>query len=65
MRITIYVHSSKEQSYDEAEKAGLTGEALKAAKFLGYEHKMEYEVDPTTGFGELIAVDDRKLMPKA
>ena len=64
MRIVLYVHGSKEAAWDAAEKAGLKGEAVMAARFLGGEHKMEYEVDPKTGFGDLVAVDDRKVMKK-
>lgn len=61
MRIILYLHSSKESAWDAAEKAGLTGEALAMAKYLGYEHKMEYEVDPQTGEGHLISVDGKEL----
>jgi hypothetical protein len=59
----LYVHGSKEDAWEKAEAAGLTGEAVLAARFLGMEHKMEYEVDPKTGFGELISVDGRELAP--
>lgn len=62
MKIDIWVHGSKEAAYDAAEQAGLTGEALGAARYLGHEHKLTYEVDPETGFGELIAVDDKELL---
>ena len=61
MKIDIYVHGDKETAYDAAEKAGLTGKALKTAMYLGYEHKLTYEVNPETGSGVLISVDDRKL----
>lgn len=61
MRIILHVHGDKESSYAEAEKAGLTGEALKMAMYLAYEHKMEYEVDPQSGEGKLISVDGREL----
>jgi len=61
MKITLYLHSSKESAYEAARAAGLRGEVLKAAMYLGYEHKMEYEVDPETGIGTLVAVDDRKI----
>lgn len=60
MRIILYLHSSKENSCERAEAAGLTGNALTRAMYLGSEHKMEYEVDPATG---LVAVDGRLLAP--
>jgi hypothetical protein len=62
MIITLYLHGSKETAYDKAEQAGLKGEALKTAMYLGYEHKMEYEVDPKTGEGTLLRVDGRQLL---
>lgn len=62
MKIDIYVHSSKESAYDAAVKAGITDEqALREASYLGYEHKLTFEVDEKTGDGKLIAVDDRSL----
>lgn len=62
MKIDIYVHSNKETAYDCAKEAGITDEeVLHQASYLGYEHKLTFEVDPKTGLGILIAVDDRKL----
>jgi hypothetical protein len=60
-KITIYVHTDKESSWQAGKKAGLKGEALEMAKYLGYEHAMKYEVDETTGEANLISVDGRKL----
>jgi hypothetical protein len=62
MIITLYLHANKESAWEEAERAGLTGEALNLARFLGYEHKMEYEVDQQTGEGELVRVDGRQVL---
>lgn len=61
MRIILYLHSDKETGYQKGLEAGLSGEALDMAMYLGYEHKMEYEVDPKTGKGTLVTVDGRKL----
>jgi hypothetical protein len=58
--VELYVHASKEAAYEAAEKAGFTGEALGAARYLGHEHKMTYEVSED-GYGTLIAVDGRQL----
>lgn len=62
--VEIYVHAGKENAYSASEAAGLTGEALNKAAYLGYEHKLSFEVDPKTGDGKLVAVDDRKLEVK-
>lgn len=59
--IDIYLHGSKEDSYGAAEEAGLVGEALDNAMYLGYELKVTYSVDPETGDGTIIAVDDVPL----
>ncbi len=64
MKIEIYVHASRDDAWENAEKAGLQGEAAERASFLGYEHKLTFEVNPETGEGELVAVDDRKLGEK-
>lgn len=64
MIIDIYVHSSKETSYNAALQAGLTGDALDAAAYLAYEHKLSFDVDAKTGMGELVAVDDREFKEK-
>ena len=61
MKLDIYVHANRETSWDRAIQVGLTGEAARKASFLGYEHKLTYEVDPETGDGTLIAVDDREI----
>ena len=61
MIIEIWIHGCQEDAWDIAGKAGLTGEARDKASRLAYEHKMTYEVDPTTGKGRLIRVDDRPL----
>lgn len=60
--IVLYLHSDKETAYEKAEKSGLTGDALDNAMYLGYEHKMEYEVNTVTGKGKLVAVDGKKLV---
>lgn len=61
MIITVYLHASKEHAYDAAFKAGLRGDALDKAMFLGYEHKIEYEVDPVTGDGVPVKIDGREI----
>ena len=60
MIIDIYLHSDKESMYDAAKEAGLTGDALSNACYLGYEVKLTYDVD-SKGNGKIIAVDDRKV----
>lgn len=55
--IELYVHSSKEDSFDACHKAGFTGEALAKARHIGTEHKMHYVVSTETGQATLIAVD--------
>lgn len=62
-RVSIYVHGSKESSYEAAEKAGFTGEALKACAYLGYEHQLEYEV-ADNGDATLLTIDGRELLPE-
>ena len=61
LEITLYAHISREDACDAAVKAGLTGEALRLASYLGTEHKMEYRVNPETGDGILVAVDGHPL----
>lgn len=60
MKIDLYVHSTKEASYDAGKKAGLSGEALERFKFAGYEHKITYLVDKE-GHAFAIAIDDRRI----
>jgi hypothetical protein len=59
--VTLYVHSSRERVLEIGEKLGLTGTPLEIFKYLGYEHKLTYVVDVTTGMGTLVAVDGRRL----
>lgn len=61
MIIELYAHTSKEAAWEAAEKAGLTDDALRMACYLGSEVKLKYQVDPATGEGILIAVDDVPL----
>lgn len=60
--VTLHLHSSKEESWTAAQEAGITDEkVLKTAMYLGYQHKLEFEVSTTTGEGKLIRVDGREL----
>jgi hypothetical protein len=60
MRVNLWLGSDKGSSWNRGEELGFSGEALVRFKFLGYEHKMTYEVDEN-GEGVLVAVDDREL----
>jgi hypothetical protein len=61
MRVEIYLHSSKEQNLETGARLGLTGDALTFFKYLAYEVKLEYDVDPKTGQGKLLKADGREL----
>ena len=60
-KVVLYLHSSKEAATDAAKGAGIQGEALEQAAYLGYEHKAEYMVDEKTGEGTLVSIDCRKV----
>lgn len=64
MRITMYLHGSKETCWEKGMEAGLTGEALNRFRFTGYEHKIEYEVNLETGESIAVKFDDREIAPK-
>ena len=62
MKITLYIHGSRESAYDAGQKAGLAGEALKLFSFAAYEHEIEYEVD-ATGAATAVKIDGREIAP--
>jgi len=62
MRITLYVHGSKESAYEAGEKAGIKGDALELFKFTGGEHRIEYEVNPETGDSVPVKIDGRSII---
>lgn len=64
MLIDIYVHAGREHARAACEKAGLTGDALHYGSFLGYEHKLTFDVEFATGRASLVRVDDRDLAPE-
>lgn len=59
MKITAYLHGSKESFRDAGEKAGLKGEALAMFAHAGCEHKVVYDVDENTGEATAVSIDDR------
>lgn len=61
MRISLWLHGSKEAAWDAGEKAGLTGEALMLFRHVGTEHKIEYDVNPETGDAVPVKIDDREI----
>jgi len=61
MKISLFVHASKEHASDQGEKAGLEGEALQRFRFAGCEHEITYEVDPSTGEATAHAIDGRLI----
>lgn len=61
MRLTVFLHSSKDSMYDAGYKLGLRGEALRLFSFTCYEVKIELEVDTETGNSKIVKVDDREL----
>lgn len=61
MRITVFVHGSKERCLDAGEKAGLSGEALSCFAYAANEHEITYEVDPATGIATAVDIDGRSI----
>lgn len=63
IRTDIYVHSSKDSMWEEGEKLGLSGEALRMFIHAAGEVKLTIDVDEKTGGVVILAVDGRKLGP--
>lgn len=61
MRITLYLHGSKESAYDAGYQAGLRDSALKMFMYAGTEHAIEYEVDQYTGEAKAVKIDGRDI----
>lgn len=61
MKITMYLHSSKDSNYEVGQEAGLKGKALEKFAYCLYEVKFEVEVDEITGKYEILTVDGKKL----
>ncbi len=64
MRVTTYLHASKECMRDVGESAGLTEKALELFIFALYEVRCELEVDSDTGLAAIVSVNGRKLEDK-
>lgn len=64
MKITVYLHSSKESNYETGKQAGLEGDALEYFMYACYEVKVDLDVDKKTGQAKIVAVDDCKLEAK-
>lgn len=62
MRITTYLHGSKEDNYSNGKEAGLSEKALEYFMYANYEVKIDLEVDEKTGASKIVAVDGRELM---
>jgi hypothetical protein len=63
--IDVHLHADGDYMYSKADQLGLTGEAARDFSFIGYEHKLTFEVDlANPKDAKLIAVDDRKLEVK-
>lgn len=62
--VEIYVHGSRDSNWEQGEKLGLTGEALRMFSFF-CEVKLSLSVNMETGEAKIIAVDDRPLQPEA
>lgn len=64
MKVDLYLHTTKEYTYEKGEELGLAGEALDTFVYTGYEHKITYEVNAKTGESTAIALDDIPLSTK-
>ncbi len=58
IRHTLYIHSDSNSNAEKGAELGLTGEALKIFRHVGYEVGLVLEVDPTTGGANLIGIED-------
>ena len=58
--IKAYVHGSRESMWDEGEKLGLQGEALRLFSFALYEIQLELDVNDD-GSTEIVAVNGRRF----
>lgn len=56
MRITAYLHASRESMYDAGKKAGLTGEALDMFSWACHEIEVQLDVDER-GLATIVCVD--------
>lgn len=61
MKITTYLHGSKEDNYDLGQRSGLKGKALDYFMYANYEVKVDLDVDEKTGKAKIVAVDGREL----
>jgi hypothetical protein len=57
MLVKVYVHSSKESTYDQGVKIGLSGEALEMFKYTAYEVELLVDVNEDTGESTIVAVN--------
>lgn len=60
----MYLHSSKEQSYDKGVELGLKGEALEYFMYTCYEVELDVVVDKKNGEAFITAVNNVKLPTK-
>ena len=61
MRTTVYVHANKETMFENGERLGLKGEALKTFSYACYEVAIGLEVDTKTGDAKIVTVDGREV----
>lgn len=59
--IEMYLHGSKEASWQLAEEMGLSETASKNFAYALYEVKLDVELDTETGDTRIVAVDGRTL----
>jgi len=62
VRITMYLHSSKEDNLSLGEELGLSEEALDMFKHALYEVEFDVELNTETGEVEILAVDGNDLI---
>lgn len=63
--IKLYAHVDDEGEYEEGEKLGLEGDALREFVSWGYELAFDAKVDMETGKVTLLMVDGRKIEPES
>lgn len=60
MRTNVYLYGNRDLMWQEGERLGLTGEALKMFSYACYEVKVTLEIGDG-GEANIVAVDDREL----
>ena len=64
IKVDFYMHESKNSGRRKGEEIGLSGEALEYFRYVGYEIKLNLEVDKDTGETWITGVEDNYLKEK-